>query len=71
MHRKLSAGSIDREGDPDLERGTVEGWEGEERDGGGSRPSQVMDGNTSAQILMTPQMRSMRLIGNSNPRYQW
>jgi hypothetical protein len=21
--------------------------------------------------LMTPQMRSMRLIGNSNPRYQW
>lgn len=23
------------------------------------------------QVLMTPQMRSMRLIGNSNPRYQW
>ena len=22
-------------------------------------------------VLMTPQMRSMRLIGNSNPRYQW
>ncbi|KAI9800624.1 MAG: hypothetical protein M1833_003282 [Piccolia ochrophora] len=24
-----------------------------------------------AQVLMTPKMRSMRLIGNSNPRYQW
>ena len=23
------------------------------------------------QMLNTPQMRSMRLIGNSNPRYQW
>ena len=23
------------------------------------------------QVLNTPQMRSMRLIGNSNPRYQW
>ena len=27
--------------------------------------------NAGAQALMTPQMRSMRLIGNSNPRYQW
>lgn len=25
----------------------------------------------AAEVLMTPQMRSMRLIGNSNPRYQW
>ncbi len=24
-----------------------------------------------SQVLNTPQMRSMRLIGNSNPRYQW
>ncbi|KAK5943759.1 hypothetical protein PMZ80_004768 [Knufia obscura] len=23
------------------------------------------------EVLMTPQMRSMRLVGNSNPRYQW
>ena len=23
------------------------------------------------EVLMTPQMRSMRLIGHSNPRYQW
>ncbi len=27
--------------------------------------------NAGAQALMMPQMRSMRLIGNSNPRYQW
>lgn len=25
----------------------------------------------AAPLLMTPQMRSQRLIGNSNPRYQW
>jgi hypothetical protein len=24
-----------------------------------------------ASVLMTPQMRSQRLIGNSNPRYKW
>ncbi|KAI9819042.1 MAG: hypothetical protein M1832_004084 [Thelocarpon impressellum] len=30
------------------------------------------DGDDEArQTLMTPKMRSMRLIGNSNPRYQW
>ncbi|KAH0542258.1 hypothetical protein FGG08_003380 [Glutinoglossum americanum] len=27
--------------------------------------------SAGALALMTPQMRSMRLIGNSNPRYQW
>ena len=27
--------------------------------------------NDAAEVLMTPQMRSMRLIGNSNPRYRW
>lgn len=25
----------------------------------------------AVEVLMTPQMRSMRLIGNSNPRYRW
>jgi len=25
----------------------------------------------AASVLMTPQMRSQRLIGNSNPRYRW
>lgn len=27
--------------------------------------------STTPEVLMTPQMRSMRLIGNSNPRYRW
>jgi cation diffusion facilitator family transporter len=27
--------------------------------------------SNAAMTLMTPQMRSQRLIGNSNPRYQW
>ncbi len=27
--------------------------------------------STGAQVLVTPQMRSQRLIGNSNPRYKW
>ncbi|KAI9808252.1 MAG: hypothetical protein M1825_004709 [Sarcosagium campestre] len=27
--------------------------------------------SNGAEVLMTPKMRSMRLIGNSNPRYQW
>ncbi|KAI5209270.1 hypothetical protein AUEXF2481DRAFT_38162 [Aureobasidium subglaciale EXF-2481] len=27
--------------------------------------------SSGAAALMTPQMRSMRLIGNSNPRYRW
>lgn len=27
--------------------------------------------STAVTTLMTPQMRSQRLIGNSNPRYEW
>lgn len=27
--------------------------------------------STAKDVLMTPQMRSQRLIGNSNPRYKW
>ncbi|KAF1346517.1 cation diffusion facilitator 10 [Delphinella strobiligena] len=27
--------------------------------------------SAGVQVLLTPQMRSMRLIGNSNPRYRW
>lgn len=36
------------------------------------RVAQRMNGfSDGGDVLMTPQMRSMRLIGNSNPRYQW
>lgn len=27
--------------------------------------------SVGAEVLMAPQMRSQRLIGNSNPRYEW
>ncbi|KAJ9643102.1 hypothetical protein H2199_004626 [Coniosporium tulheliwenetii] len=52
--------------DTDLEHGRMHssqaGWASEERD---RRTS------AGAAALMTPQMRSQRLIGNSNPRYKW
>jgi hypothetical protein len=38
----------------------------EERDGAGDRRM-----SNAVHILMTPEMRSQRLIGNSNPRYKW
>lgn len=45
----------------------------------GDRPGRDRGGEGDAQrrmssaslALITPQMRSMRLIGNNNPRYQW
>jgi len=45
----------------------------DEEEGGeqhGRRSLDVGDKRLSA-ALNTPQMRSMRLIGNNNPRYQW
>ena len=56
--------------------------EGEDRERGSSeeRERQLVGGATgpgakrlmaAVEALKTPQMRSMRLIGNSNPRYQW
>ena len=41
----------------------VAGW------GGGDDSSRRM--SYAANILLTPQVRSQRLIGNNNPRYQW
>ena len=35
---------------------------------GAKRANSISDGG---EVLMTPQMRSLRLIGHSNPRYQW
>ena len=38
---------------------------------GGRSPALRRLMSVGAEVLNTPQMRSMRLIGNSNPRYQW
>ena len=35
------------------------------------KPAEDRRLSDAAKALMTPQMRSMRLIGNSNPRYKW
>ncbi|CAK3935042.1 Metal tolerance 7 [Lecanosticta acicola] len=43
--------------------GGVAGW------GGGDDHSRRM--SYAAEVLMTPQVRSQRLIGNTNPRYRW
>ncbi|KAK8199429.1 hypothetical protein HDK77DRAFT_431847 [Phyllosticta capitalensis] len=51
----------------DLEDRHGDGW-------GYGEPPTTPDRRSSlsgAQVLMTPQMRSQRLIGNSNPRYKW
>ena len=53
----------DEEGGEDVER---DAEAGQRRAGLQRRLSAA-----AAEVLMTPQMRSMRLIGNSNARYQW
>lgn len=71
--RKASIYHDDTDEEPDVER------DGDVRLGQRSGQSPVSNkygrperktSNTS-EVLMTPQMRSIRLIGNSNPRYQW
>lgn len=52
----------------DEEQDTERGSDGVDEERGGKGSRKMSEGS---QILMTPQMRSMRLIGNSNPRYQW
>jgi hypothetical protein len=43
-----------------------------DRDDAGDEPRRTLaDERRLSQLILGPQMRSMRLIGNSNPRYQW
>jgi cation diffusion facilitator family transporter len=51
-------------GEDDEERGSFE----ENRR---PSPAELQRRESVLEALMTPQMRSMRLIGNSNPRYHW
>jgi len=65
-----------KKGDIDLENGVQDGEEQGQpmpppdfplpKPGEADRRS-----GTAAAVLNTPQMRSQRLIGNSNPRYEW
>lgn len=62
-----SYASDEEAGRPDMER--RRSWEDgyEER----RMPGEERRLSNAAAVLMTPQMRSQRLIGNSNPRYRW
>lgn len=68
--KRLEAQDTDGEEESDLERdGDTGPSPAKSRPGRGMRRmSGYSDGG---EVLMTPQMRSMRLIGNSNPRYRW
>ncbi|KAF2811083.1 uncharacterized protein BDZ99DRAFT_462359 [Mytilinidion resinicola] len=67
--RRPSANRSERRpSDEDVENGHLHGlqmaW-------GGSSDWDERRASVAASVLMTPQMRSQRLIGNSNPRYKW
>ncbi|PVI03467.1 hypothetical protein DM02DRAFT_587858 [Periconia macrospinosa] len=64
--RSLSRRGSASSGDEDLESYRHHLLMGFERDYDAERRM-----STGAAALNTPQMRSMRLIGNSNPRYKW
>ncbi|KAL8659018.1 MAG: hypothetical protein Q9226_000644 [Calogaya cf. arnoldii] len=70
QQRKQSLYHDDADDDTDLERdGPLRDLQ-KERRSPSKHPSERRTSNAS-DVLLTPQMRSMRLIGNSNPRYQW
>lgn len=68
--KRLEAQDTDGEEDSGLERdGDTGPSPAKSRPG---RDMRRMSGySDGGEVLMTPQMRSMRLIGNSNPRYRW
>ncbi len=68
VHRRHSSFLVDSDDENDLERDGERAAKG--RGGEDASEAQGKMSNGS-QVSMTPQMRSMRLIGNNNPRYQW
>lgn len=68
VHRRQSSFINGSDGEQDIERDA--GGRGRERGRDESGEAQRRMSNGSL-MLLTPQMRSMRLIGNNNPRYRW
>lgn len=66
--RRQSTYISDRDDEQDVEQDSDR--QGRERMGDDTRDIQRRMSGAS-QVLMTPQMRSMRLIGKNNPRYEW
>ncbi|KAL8691294.1 MAG: hypothetical protein Q9218_003454 [Villophora microphyllina] len=56
----------DEEADPERDPGQKNASPASNRNGRLERKA-----SNASEVLLTPQMRSMRLIGNPNPRYQW
>ena len=70
--RSLLADDEDDEAGGELERSRSIDWESDEPSA--TKNSQGRRGSVLSkeeEILNTPQMRSMRLIGQNNPRYRW
>lgn len=71
--RRSATPETNGDDESDLERDADEGYDGPSPSKSralkvGRRMSGVSDGG---EVLMNPQMRSMRLIGDNNPRYRW
>ncbi|KAM0322855.1 hypothetical protein ACHAQA_009196 [Verticillium albo-atrum] len=67
LHRGFHLSSDDEDDDADTSR--LLPHRNSSDDGRPRRPT--AEERRLSQIIFSPQMRSMRLIGNSNPRYQW
>ncbi|KAI4143499.1 MAG: hypothetical protein LQ341_002902 [Variospora aurantia] len=71
--RKTSVYHDETDEEPDVERDG--GLRSSQRNGPSPASNKIgrpeRRASNTSEPLMTPQMRSMRLIGNSNPRYQW
>ncbi len=67
VRRPSSIRDFPHSNDADLENGPLQLAGGGKTQG--ERDERRM--STGAQVLVTPQMRSQRLIGSSNPRYKW
>ncbi|KAL8967671.1 MAG: hypothetical protein Q9197_005309 [Variospora fuerteventurae] len=71
--RKTSVYHDETDEEPDVERDG--GLRSSQRNGHSPASNKTgrpeRQASNTSEALMTPQMRSMRLIGNSNPRYQW
>ncbi|KAL9101616.1 MAG: hypothetical protein Q9163_003135 [Psora crenata] len=74
---RIEGESDEEERERDVESNSMEfdaRWHGRSPAKNSRHPKSERRGSAmsdASQLLHTPQMRSMRLIGNSNPRYQW
>jgi hypothetical protein len=71
LHRRPSSFRDGRDTPEDEEVGTVERFHRDSRDFDEADDFKRSEERRLSAVLNGPQMRSQRLIGNSNPRYRW